>query len=61
MVAKCYILKILPECTSVSLAATILYVLNEHIVLSSKITKALISKVCRLSEVTILKCYRKLQ
>jgi hypothetical protein len=61
MVAKCYILKILPECTSVSLAATILYALNEHIVHSPTITKGVISKICRLSEVTILKCYRKLQ
>lgn len=61
MVAKCYILKILPECTSVSLAATILYVLNEHITHIKSINKSKISTVCRVSEVTILKCYRKLQ
>lgn len=61
MVAKCYILNILPECTSISLAATIMYCLNELIVHNKNITKTNISKLCGLSEVTILKCYRKLQ
>lgn len=61
MIAKCYILNILPECTSVSLAAAILYVLNTHVCKHSHITKSKISEVCRVSEVTILKCYRKLQ
>ena len=60
MIAKSYILTILPECTSVSLAATILYeaccLLNKK-----EEIKKQISVVCNVSEVTIQKCYRKIQ
>lgn len=60
MIAKSYILGILPECTSTSLAATILYT-GAILLQKTNITKQKIAIVCEVSEVTILKCYRKLQ
>lgn len=60
MVAKSYIIQILPECTSISLAATILYEACNMFDKPNKI-KDRISGICRVSDVTILKCYRKIQ
>ena len=58
-VAKSYIIGILPECTSTSLAATILYMTTVYFK-KNDISKQTIANICKVSEVTILKCYRKL-
>ena len=59
VLAKCYILGILPECTSTSLAATALYITTMfHTTSIANIQE--IAAICKVSEVTILKCFRKI-
>ena len=60
MIAKIYILGYLPECTSISLAATVLYLTAPIFKRDESKIKTQICKVCQVSDVTVLKCYRKI-